>query len=409
MSADNFQSHIISLILSWVFSVPIIIGLVGYLVSLLLEKEVGVPRLLLIWLGLCIIVLSPFRYMVLQVLMATVYPFQSLHAFFTLFLLALYIPIVFSLLYAIGLGLPFLGFAAITGFKTTVSRTRYFFAAVASPFLFLFGSYLFYLALPYAAYSTHWLDAKDVIRATNGPPAYFYKYAVEPATPEILPKFALNLGLENLTSKERLRAHVAGVYMGGKEFAYYLHKAYPKYADTQERSNGSDNLTKKPEEWPELTEEEQTELNAVAAKMVREPLEKEDLERVRRVNESYTKRTGRRMTEQEVMFAMQAFEILGQYKLELGRCLLQSFDTKKPYLSQELKRLRGEMENLGYARKSKLDGDFRRIISVANNEVWTDEYGKKYYPLNREDILRGVEEIKVLNDNINKYVGALTN
>jgi len=143
MSTDYFQSHTISLILSWIFSIPIVIAAIAGLVSMLLEKEEGIPRLLLIWIGLCIIVLSPFRYMVLQLFMATAYPFQSFTAFFTLFLLGIYIPIVLSILYAIGLGLPFLGMLAIAGFKTTISKTRLFFVAVACPFLFFLAIIFF--------------------------------------------------------------------------------------------------------------------------------------------------------------------------------------------------------------------------------------------------------------------------
>jgi hypothetical protein len=82
------------------------------------------------------------------------------------------------------------------------------------------------------------------------------------------------------------------------------------------------------------------------------------------------------------------------------RCLLESIDTKKPYIFDDLKGLRKKMENLGYASKSKLDADFRKIVCAANNEVWTDESGKKFYPLKREEVLKGIEKMKMVNDNI---------
>ena len=142
---------------------------------------------------------------------------------------------------------------------------------------------------------------------------------------------------------------------------------------------------------------------------MREPLEKQDLERVRRIHISYTKRTGRPITKYEVKLMTQAIETLSQYNYEIGECLLKSIDTKKPYISDKLKRFRGKMENLGYARKSKLDADFRQIVSVANNEVWTDEFGKQFYPLKREDVLKGIEKAKMVNENFNKYIEALLN
>lgn len=410
MNIDFFQSHTISFILSWIFSIPILIGLLAALISMLFEKQEGVPRLFLLWILLCIIVLSPARYMLLQYFVATVYPFQSISALFSSFYLIIIIPIVYSILYAIGLGLPlFAAIAVAIGFKNAFSKVRLFVGAVTAPFIFLLGSFLFYAILPYAAYSTHMLKARDLIRATNGPAEFVYKYVVEKFTPQQFPQFAHNVGLANLSSKERLRAHVAAVYLGNKQFSYYVHKAYPKYAESQKRSNRSGNLTEVPQKWPKLTKEEQTELNAVAAKMMREPLEKQDLERVRRIHKSYTKRTGRPITKHEVKLMTQATETLCQYNYEIGGCLLQSIDTKKPYISDELKRLRGKMEDLGYARKSKLDADFRQIVSAANNEVWTDEFGKQFYPLKREDVLKGIDKAKMVNENFKKWSEALLN
>lgn len=410
MNIDFFESHTISFILSWIFSIPILIGLLAILIGVPFEKQKDVPRLFLLWILLCIIVLSPARYMLLQYLMATAYPFQSISALFSSFYLIIIIPIVYSILYAIGLGLPlFAVFTVAVGFKNTFSKVRLFIGFVTAPFIFLLGSFLFYPILPYAAYSTHMLKARDLIRATNGPAEFVYKYVVENFTPLQFPQFVHNIGLANLSSKERLRAHVAAVYLGKKQFSYYIHTAYPKYAESQKRNNTIGNLIEAPQKWPKLTKEEQTEISAVAAKMMREPLEKKDLERVRRVYKGYTKRTGRPITKYEAKLMTQATETLGQYNYEISRCLLQSINTKKPYISDDLKRLRGKMEDLGYARKSKLDADFRQIVSAANNEVWIDEFGKKYNPLKLEDVLKKIDRAKMVNDNFKKFTEAINN
>jgi hypothetical protein len=171
----------------------------------------------------------------LQIFIAIAYPLQSFRAFFTNFILVLYIPIVFGILYAIGIVLPFVGTYAIAGFKGTASKIRLWLAVPAAPIIFLIASYLFYLVLPYAAYSTHWLKAEDVIRATNGPSEYFYRYIVEQMTPLQFPRYAHEIGLDNLSPKERLRSHVSILYLGMDQYVYYVSKAYPAYWEEAKR------------------------------------------------------------------------------------------------------------------------------------------------------------------------------
>ena len=328
MSTDYFQSHTVSLILSWIFSIPPIIALIVYGNVQVAKNQHWFTGLLFVWILFCAIVLSPFRYAFLQLIIVTTYPYQSFYAFFTACALSVYIiPFVMSILYGIGFGLPALGLGAIVGFKDSISRTRLFLAAIAAPFLFLVGSYLFYLVLPYAAYSTHWLRAEDVIRATNGPAEYVYKYLVEPWTPQALPQFTRDMGLENLTSKERLRAHVAAVYLGKKQFAYYVYKAYPEYADQKKLGNKLGYTDKTPQEWPKLTNEENLKLYTITTKMISgEPLSEEDLEGAKSLQRSYMKRTGIVRTKEEmaeeVRIATGYFNIINQYNSEMQICLL---------------------------------------------------------------------------------------
>ena len=99
-------------------------------------------------------------------------------------------------------------------------------ASLVAPVLFVLGSAVWFITLPYAAISTHWLSADNVIRATNGPPAYFYEYVVEPTTPLHIPVYAKEW--EFGSAKEHLRAHVASVYLSDSQHAAYLSKAYPE-------------------------------------------------------------------------------------------------------------------------------------------------------------------------------------
>ena len=55
---DFFASHMVSLILSWIVCSFIFIGLIGYLAETFFEKAEDLPRVVTIWLSLCVIVLG---------------------------------------------------------------------------------------------------------------------------------------------------------------------------------------------------------------------------------------------------------------------------------------------------------------------------------------------------------------
>jgi hypothetical protein len=232
MTPDPFASPMISQILTWVFSIPLICGIIAWAVSVLFEKQEDLPRIFTIWLLICLLLFSPVRYIMLQLLAATAYPFQSIAGFLRSFILAMYVPIVFGLLYAIGLGVPVMLTILIAGKKQTPAKGRLFIAGILAPVIFLVFSTIYYNILPYAAYSTHWLGPKELIRTSNGPSQYFYRFAVEPFTPLQFSRFAYDIGLENMSGKERLRAHIATIYCGNKQHWYYVSKAYPKYFKT---------------------------------------------------------------------------------------------------------------------------------------------------------------------------------
>lgn len=143
------------------------------------------------------------------------------------------------------MGLPALGIIAIIGFKNTASKIRLILASVAAPFLFLVGRFLFFNILPYAAYTTHWLKAENVIRATNGPAEYYNKYLTRWEIELNRKQYGKELGL-NLTSKDMLRARVAANYLSKEQLAYYISKAYPEYAE----SRGTQNKNPKASELP---------------------------------------------------------------------------------------------------------------------------------------------------------------
>lgn len=224
MTPEVFDSGIVPSILSWLFCVPLLLGILGWLLTVF-EKHEGIPRAFSIWLSICLIVFSPIRYLLFLVIAAICYMFQSFHAFITMFPLALYVPIVFGLLYFIGIGLPMLSLAPILGKSERLTFGRGLAASVALPVACLIGSLLFHLLLPYAGWTLHWLRAKDVIRATNGPAALVYKYVASIGTPTSVPRF---FDRTPQTPRDLLRCHVAGLYLGDRELGYFVAHQYPE-------------------------------------------------------------------------------------------------------------------------------------------------------------------------------------
>lgn len=234
MTPEVFDSSIVSSILSWLFCVPLLLGILAWLFTVF-EKHEGIPRAFSIWLSVCLIVFSPIRYLLFLFAAATCYMFQSFHAFITIFLLALYVPIVFGLLYFIGIGLPMLSLVPILGKSERLTFGRGLAASVALPVACVIGSLLFYLVLPYAGWTVHWLRARDVIRATNGPTALVYRYFASVGTPTRVPGF---FDRTPQTSQDLLRCHVAGIYLGDGQMGYFVAHQYPElYREMTERAS----------------------------------------------------------------------------------------------------------------------------------------------------------------------------
>ena len=207
---DPYVSHTVSLILAWVFSIPILVAPVHLAMKYMFRESADIPRGLSLYVVLCILVLSPFRYALLQLVLFVGYGFQSGSAFASACVLLLYAPIVFGLLSVVAIALPMLACGGIAKFKGLKKHTRLAASLVVLPFVLMIGHALFFLLLPYAAWTVRWLDDEDVLRATNGPASVFYRFAVEPDIPRLGPRLIVQPGE---TAKDRLRRHVEETYI----------------------------------------------------------------------------------------------------------------------------------------------------------------------------------------------------
>ena len=221
MNSDPFASNMVSLVLAWIAAIPILIRLVTAVLPFF-EKWPNVPWILSAWVGLCFILFSPIRYIVFQIVLASSYLFQSWYAFLSTFFLFSFfiIPLAASVLYAIGLFLPWLAVASIIGDRP--SWWRRLLGAIAAPVIALVGSIVFSFVLPFAALTTHWSRAEDVIGATNGP-AYYAFIAASRMLAPVPDYFKKTPG----TLTDYLRCHVAFYYLSESEQQRFLSLAYP--------------------------------------------------------------------------------------------------------------------------------------------------------------------------------------
>jgi hypothetical protein len=88
---------------------------------------------------------------------------------------------------------------------------------------------LFVWLLGFAHLTTAWLNAKDVIGATNGPALGIYSVGLKHLLP--LPVAGFLTGV-TASDRDMLRNHVATFYLGWREQAHYIRAAYPALYDS---------------------------------------------------------------------------------------------------------------------------------------------------------------------------------
>ncbi len=180
------------------------------------------PWIFSAWIGLCILLFSPARYLLFLLFLASSYPLQSFGALLSTLILGLYVPIIYAVLVFIGVGLPLLVIYPFV--KNGFSPFRGILASVILPIACSIASIIFYAVLPLAGMSVGWLKAKDVLKATNGPAAIVFNYFTAPFAPLALPVFFEQTPKKNV---DLIRCHVAAVYLNDRKLSYFVKNQYP--------------------------------------------------------------------------------------------------------------------------------------------------------------------------------------
>ncbi|HEU5234472.1 MAG TPA: hypothetical protein VFU50_16550 [Terriglobales bacterium] len=154
-----------------------------------------------------------------------------------------------------------------------------------------------------------------------------------------------------------------------------------------------------PESYPELTIDETDRLSQVIGKAMQEPLTPKDVASYKAVVRAYSIRTSRPPVEAEGEWLLRAANLDYEYQRELGRCILNSFDSREPFFSERLLTLRPEVEKAG-RKSSKTENDWRIITAAGHRSSWTDESGEIHEPLTREEILDGLRQTEIVRQNL---------
>jgi hypothetical protein len=227
MQINYFESSNLSIILSWISCIPIIIGIIAFILGIF-WKHKGIPWLFSSWLGICLLVFSPARYLIFQVALASSYAVQSLGSFASTFILSIYVPFVYFILCLIGIGLPAISVFVLFKSNKCESIGKIMLSSIIFPVVCIISSHLFYTALPVAGKTIGWLSVKDVIKATNGPPALIYKYFSSPYASTIIPNFYKNTPQKDI---DQIRCHVLAIYISKKKWLYFIKYQYPEIYD----------------------------------------------------------------------------------------------------------------------------------------------------------------------------------
>jgi hypothetical protein len=158
--------------------------------------------------------------------------------------------------------------------------------------------------------------------------------------------------------------------------------------------------------WPEMATTEMDVITRVTGKALSDSLEESDLGDLRSAMWSYVDRTKRPIPPAHIAMFSKWVEQTYEYNSELGRCLLQSIDTKAPFVSRQLEELAQGMAKSG-ARQGKLDADMRMVVATGEQRTYEDEFGETWAAPTREDVLASLRQLKVIEANLKEYRAVL--
>jgi len=129
----------------------------------------------------------------------------------------------------IGIGLPLLLLFLVFRVCDEMGRKLALWSsAILAPLILYLGTIIFMLVLPIAAKSTHSIEAEGVIKASNGPAYYYYRYVGRWGMPVPEPGEIKDISTDY---RSFYRTQIASLYLSKGEYVYFLGKTFPDHFD----------------------------------------------------------------------------------------------------------------------------------------------------------------------------------
>lgn len=191
-----------------------------------MAKNSRVSLIFTIWFLICFLYLSPYRYNLFQMILATSYPWQSLSAFFNSIVLVLYVPIIFFIHLAVSTGLPiYLYMLAVSQYETSQKKWTLIASVILIPFVCILSSIIFFYILPFTAKISSGLHYRDVVKSANGPAYTYHKYLFISNFTDTRGNGELDE--TKLTDRDKMMLHIVSFYLHQDEYSKFMNKAYP--------------------------------------------------------------------------------------------------------------------------------------------------------------------------------------
>ncbi len=148
---------------------------------------------------------------------------------------------------------------------------------------------------------------------------------------------------------------------------------------------------------PDLSPDEVEIQSRVMAKAHRERLAPSDLEELRIMLGRYVKRSGRYLTKGEYESFVYAMRLSADYQYELGKSVLQSWDSRQYMTTTRFDELFSKMKR--FRKPQKLDNDIETLKAAARHQTYiADEKGLER-EFARDIILEGLREADLARSN----------
>ena len=224
MNPVEFQSSNASIVISWILFAIWVVGTVRILIAWF-TKQPEIPLAGTIWSSLCIFVLSPVRYIWFQFLLFHVYCFQSISAFWSIVFIDLILfGVMLRVMGLIAFSFPIAVKVFLFRGHERVSLKRGLLAAVLIPASCVLSTVLYFYLLPFAALTFHWLNYKDLMKATNGSPAFVFKYFYSPVSYTHYTDYFQKTPKSDI---DWLRCNVATLYLTEQNQELFMKTQYP--------------------------------------------------------------------------------------------------------------------------------------------------------------------------------------